>query len=159
MADGYLATGRWAEHCGVRILTIGAGDHMSSYAHERLRSGGRQAVTAIANYRLRRFVVVGMIGVAVNSLALFVLHGAARMPLVAASVLAAELAVAHNYLLNELWTFGSRRPSISRFLKFNIAALFALLLNASAVWMLVDLGLFYLFANLFGIAVALVVNF
>src|SRR5262245_31831684 len=132
---------------------------MNSHVHDRLRSSGHRASAAVGQHRLRRFVAVGALGVGVNSLALFALHGAARIPLFAASVLAAEVAVAHNYLLNELWTFRSRRPSISRFLKFNVTALLALLLNASTVWMLVGLGLFYLLANLFGIVIALVVNF
>src|SRR3954469_22685240 len=94
----------------------------------------RRAAAALRHHhRLWRFLVVGLGGAGVNSLFLFLLHGAARMPLFAASVLATEAAVGHNYLLNEAWTFGSRRPSIQRFLKFNLTAVAALLLNATVV--------------------------
>jgi putative flippase GtrA len=108
--------------------------------------------------RFRRFVLVGASGVGVNSLLLFLLHGLAGVPLLAAAALAVELTIIYNYLCHEMWTFPLRRPSVRRFTKFNLTALGALLVNVALVWLLTGAGLFYLLANLIGIAAALTVN-
>src|SRR5262249_38537164 len=96
-------------------------------------------------------------GIAVNTITLFLLHGIARVPLLVASALAVEMAVLHNYLGNEVWTFRCR-PSVRRFAKFNLTALGALLVNVGAVQTLVAIGAFYLIANLVGIATAFAIN-
>src|SRR5262245_8202658 len=73
-----------------------------------------------------RFMLVGAGGVGVNNAALLLLHGVAAVPLMAASVVAVELAVVHNYVLNEVWTFRPGRLSARRFGAFNTVALGAL---------------------------------
>jgi hypothetical protein len=60
--------------------------------------------------RLGKFLFVGGIGVGVNTAALFLLHQIAGLPVVAASALAVEVAILNNYLFNDRWTFGRRRP-------------------------------------------------
>jgi putative flippase GtrA len=119
----------------------------------------RRLAALLRDRRARRFALVGLAGVGVNSLGLYLLHGMAQVPLVAASVLAVELAIVHNYLWNELWTFHGRRPSLSRFAKFNVTALAALVVNVGVVWLLASVGEFYLMANLLGIAAAVFINF
>lgn len=106
-----------------------------------------------------RFAVVGVGGVAVNTIALHVLYGLWHLPLLLASPLSVELAVAHNYLLNDRWTFGGQEPSLSRFAKFNASALMTLLVNVAAVWVLVRSGVDYVAANLVGIALGAALNF
>lgn len=106
-----------------------------------------------------RFAVVGVGGVAVNTLALHFFYGVAQVPLLVASPLAVELAIAHNYLLNDWWTFGQRRASLSRFTRFNVSALVTLLVNVVVVWLLVASGVHYMAANLAGIGVGAVLNF
>lgn len=106
-----------------------------------------------------RFAVVGGLGAVVNTAALYVLHLWGRLPLVTATALAVELAVVHNYLLNNRWTFAARAPSVRQFLKFNASVLGGLGINVFVVWALVRGGMYFLLANAIGIGAAFAVNF
>lgn len=106
-----------------------------------------------------RFAVVGVGGVAVNTICLHVLYGLWHLPLLVASSMSVEIAVAHNFFLNDRWTFGGRGPSFLRFAKFNASALLTLLVNVAAVWVLVRSGIDYLAANLVGIGLGAALNF
>src|SRR5436190_2038286 len=75
-----------------------------------------------------------------------------------ATLLAVEAATTHNYVLHELWTFRSMRLSLRRFAHFNLVTFGALLLNVGAVALFVWFGVFYLVANLIGIASGFAVN-
>jgi putative flippase GtrA len=83
----------------------------------------------------------------------------ARWGLVAASVLAVELAAISNYLLNDTWTFAARSRSLRRFAKFNTASLAGLALNVLSVLVLTRLGLYFLVADLIGIAAGFAANY
>jgi putative flippase GtrA len=91
--------------------------------------------------------------------ALYVLHRWVGLPLPAASALAVELAVIHNYLLNDWWTFAVRAPSIRRFVKFNASVLSGLAVNVFVVWSLTSMGTYFLVANGLGIAAGFALNF
>ncbi|QLH22668.1 GtrA family protein [Streptomyces sp. Rer75] len=106
-----------------------------------------------------RFAVVGGGGVLVNSVALFALYHWAGLPLLVASGIAVELAVVHNYLLNDRWTFAVHTPSARRFVKFNVSVLGGLAVNVVLVWSLVRSGMYLLLANCLGISAAFAVNF
>jgi putative flippase GtrA len=114
----------------------------------RLRSG-----------RILKFAGVGVSGVIINTSLLYVLSRWAGLPLLAASAIAVELAAISNYLLNDAWTFGTRSPSLRRFAKFNTAALAGLVLNVLSVWVLTRLGLYFMVADLVGIAAAFTLNY
>ncbi|MFE5188534.1 GtrA family protein [Streptomyces sp. NPDC056628] len=109
--------------------------------------------------RVLRFAVVGGAGTVVNTAALYVLHRLLSVPLVVASAVAVELAVAHNYVLNDRWTFAVRAPSLRRFGKFNMSMLAGLAANVLVVWTLVHVGVHLLVANLLAIAAAFSVNY
>src|SRR2546423_1411474 len=102
--------------------------------------------------RVRRFLTVGASGVLVNNAVLGALHGLAGLALLPATVVAVGAATTHNYVLHELWTFRSMRLSPRRFVHFAAVTLGALVLNVGIVQLLVWFGLFYLVANLVGIA-------
>lgn len=106
-----------------------------------------------------RFAVVGGLGAAVNMALLYLLHRWIRMPLPTASALAVELAVVHNYLLNDRWTFAVRAPSVRRFMKFNLSMLGGLGVNVLAVWSLAGIGMHFLLANGLGIGAGFAFNF
>jgi dolichol-phosphate mannosyltransferase len=108
---------------------------------------------------LLKFAGVGVTGVIINTSVLYVLSRRAGLPLLAASAVAAELAAISNYLLNDTWTFASRSPSLRGFAKFNTAALAGLVLNVVSVWVLTRLGLYFMAADLIGIAAAFTVNY
>lgn len=109
--------------------------------------------------RALKFAAVGTAGLVVNTAALYMLHGWARLPVPLASALAVELAIGHNYLLNDWWTFAVRRPSLQRFAKFNASALGGLGVNVLTVWALIGFGTYLLVANALAVAVGFAVNF
>jgi len=110
--------------------------------------------------RLSKFLVVGGTGMLVSSLALLILFQWAHLPLVVASALATELAIVNNFCWNDHWTFGRTHLSLSRFVKFNLVSLAGLAITVCTLWILVNhLGLYYLAANLLGIALATAWNF
>jgi putative flippase GtrA len=113
----------------------------------------------LSTARIFRFAVVGGTGVIINTSVLYVLSRWAGLPLVAASAVAVELAAISNYLLNDTWTFATRSLSLRRFAKFNTAVLAGLMLNILIVWLLTRLGLYFMAADLVGIAAAFSVNY
>jgi putative flippase GtrA len=110
------------------------------------------------NGRVIKAAVVGAIGTAISTLALYLLSRWSGLPLAAASALAVELAAVSNYLLTDSWTLAARRPTFRRFAKFNVAVLMGLALNVFTVWFLARLGLYFLAANLLGIAFGFIAN-
>jgi putative flippase GtrA len=106
-----------------------------------------------------RFGVVGATGAVVNTAVLYLLSRGVGLPLLVSSALAVELAIVSNYLLNDRWTFATRRPSVRRFAKFNVASLAGLSINVTTVWLLTRSGVYFLAANLVGIAAAVVANY
>ncbi len=105
--------------------------------------------------RVGRFLVIGGLGVAVNTVALFLLHQQVHLPLVLASALAVELAIGWNFIWNNRWTFGRRDLSLGRFARFNLVSLGGLAITTATVWALASqLGAHYLLANLVGIGLA-----
>jgi putative flippase GtrA len=109
--------------------------------------------------RLVKYAVIGGVGVVINMVALLLLSRCFGLPLAAASALAVELSAVSNYLLNDSWTFAARTPTVKRFAKFNVAAVLGLALNVFTVWFLTRLGLYFLAANLVGIAVGFTLNY
>ena len=114
---------------------------------------------SLSTGRILKFAVVGGTGVIINTSVLYLLSRWAGLPLVAASALAVELAAISNYLLNDTWTFAVRSPSLRRFAKFNTASLAGLALNVLSVWLLSRLGLYFLAADLIGIAAGFAANY
>ena len=109
--------------------------------------------------RAIRFGVVGCSGAAINTAVLYVLARGLGLPLPVSSALAVEVAVISNYLLNDRWTFATRRPSLRRFAKFNVASLAGLSLNVMTVWLAARHGINLLAANFVGIAAAFAANY
>ncbi|HEX6522669.1 MAG TPA: GtrA family protein [Streptosporangiaceae bacterium] len=128
--------------------------HVASFESIEQVNRGR-AVTG----RVFKFAIVGGTGGIVNISVLYMLSQWAALPIVAASILAVELATISNYFFNDTWTFGTRSPSLSRFAKFNSASVVGLTLNVLCVWLLTRLSLSLLLANLIGITAGFAVNY
>lgn len=110
--------------------------------------------------KLIKFLLVGGLGVIINSLALVVLHQFLRFPLVIASLAAVELAIVNNFLWNDRWTFGRKERSLQRFFQFNLVSCGGLVITTGTLWVLVShLAAPYLLANLLGIGLATCWNF
>ena len=105
-------------------------------------------------------MVVGGSGLLVNSAMLFVLYQLLGLPLVYASALAVELAIASNFIWNDRWTFKRTGLARMRFIKFNFVSLGGLIVTSATAWLLVQQAdLNYLLANLAGISLAAIGNF
>jgi dolichol-phosphate mannosyltransferase len=110
--------------------------------------------------KLFRFALVGASGLLVNSAALFALYQLAQLPLVVAEALAVELAIANNFVWNDLWTFRSSQLSATRFIRFNFLSLGGLAITSATVWLLVQsTDIHYLVANSIGITLGALCNF
>jgi putative flippase GtrA len=76
--------------------------------------------------RLAVFNAVGLMGVPVQLGCLWILHALLDVPDTAATALAVEMAILHNFLWHLRWTWGDRRRTgagvIQRFVRFNLAA-------------------------------------
>lgn len=116
--------------------------------------------TAVMGTRMIRFAIVGISGIGVNMAALAVLHQLVGLPLLAASPLAVELAIANNFVWNNRWTFEEHGTSLWRFARFNLASLAGLVVATGTLYCLVRYAnLYYLFANLIGVGLASALNF
>jgi dolichol-phosphate mannosyltransferase len=114
------------------------------------------------NRRLAKFAAVGLSGVAVNLLLLWLLHGVLGLhDLVAVSV-AVEASILSNFLLNDRFTFRDRQRGhvLQRLAWFNGVSLLALLVNVVAYAILErGMGVPYLAAEAIAIVVAFGANY
>jgi len=76
--------------------------------------------------RFPKFAAVGLSGMAVDMLVLWLLKGRARWPLTTSKLVGAEMAIVNNFLWNDLWSFGDLAAlqgdgllRLRRFGKFN----------------------------------------
>jgi len=76
------------------------------------------------------FLGIGLLGVVVNTAALILLREQFGLPLLAASLLAGEIALVHNYLLHRIWTFKRGRVLFRHVLLFHATALTTLSLSS-----------------------------
>lgn len=114
-----------------------------------------------------KFNVVGVLGFALQSAALFVLtHTAFRVNYLAATAVAVELAVLHNFVWHQRWTWNDRPSATSmetlrRLAKFNITnGLVSITGNLILMSVLVGrLGLPIVGANVITVVVCSLVSF
>jgi uncharacterized protein YqeY/putative flippase GtrA len=75
--------------------------------------------------QLLRFGLVGVLGTAVNVAILHVLHSELGWGFTRSSAIATELAIVHNYIWNELWTFHIRQLNLGRLIRYQTSSLLA----------------------------------
>jgi dolichol-phosphate mannosyltransferase len=110
--------------------------------------------------KLVKFGIVGGTGILVNTVVLYLLYDEVHLPLVLASVLAVETAIVNNFVWNNRWTFGERSFSLVRFGSFNLVSIGGLVISTGTLYALNEwAGVYYLLANLVGIALATAWNF
>lgn len=110
-----------------------------------------------------KFACVGLLGTVVNTAALWLLTDGAHLYYLLSSAIATEIAILHNFTINNLWTFTGAHDSgtlAARLLKLNTAALGGLLLTIGVLFMLVRyLSLNYLLANILAIGACTLWNY
>jgi putative flippase GtrA len=110
-----------------------------------------------------KFNAVGLIGIVVQTGALWLLKSGLGVPPQWAIALAVEIAVLHNYAWHELWTWGDRRGpgKLGRLIRFNLSnGLVSIAVNVLAMRILAGrYHVHYMIANLAGIACGALANF
>jgi dolichol-phosphate mannosyltransferase len=110
-----------------------------------------------------RFGCVGVIGAALNTALLWLLTEQAHVYYLASSVLATEVAILVNFILNHTWTFATLRDEhglLSKLVKFNVVSLGGLALTVATLFVLTQFaGLHYMFANILAIGFAATWNY
>jgi putative flippase GtrA len=113
--------------------------------------------------RVVRFQAVGAIGAAVQMAALAGLRGGLHVQYLVATALAVEIAVLHNFVWHERWTWGDRSgPGVAaRLLRFNLGnGLVSIVVNVALMRLLAGhFHMHYLVANLLAIAAGAAANF
>jgi len=122
---------------------------------------------ALLPARFAKFAVVGLSGVAVDMLILWLLKSRVGWPLILSKLVAAEVAIANNFLWNDLWTFGDLAERqgygllrLRRFLRFNAICAAGLALSVALLTVQVEVfGLNPFLANAIAIGVTTGWNF
>ena len=149
------------------------GQQYLDYIHHllRLRAGGRLSHMhrRFPWQRFLRFGLVGLSGVVVDMVILYLLHTTFGFPLTRSKIVAAEIAILNNFLWNDAWTFAdvSLRQRgwsarLKRFLKFNLICLGGLILNVlmlNLVYNLIFGQRWSYLANLIAIGLVTIWNF
>ena len=107
-----------------------------------------------------RYSVVGASGTAIDFCVLILLVEALGIPPLPASIPAFLLAVINNYLLNRYWTYRNKESAlIKQMAKFLAVSLVGLLINSSLMYLLLEIGLWYVLAKILIIGVVIIWNF
>jgi putative flippase GtrA len=113
-----------------------------------------------------KFNLVGGIGIIVQFVALFLLKSVLHFDYLAATALAVEAAVVHNFVWHEQFTWADRvqaswRTSLPRFLRFNLTTGgVSIIGNLALMKVMVGVGhMNYLAANAIAIALCSLANF
>ena len=115
--------------------------------------------------RFIKFCLVGISGIGVNMGLLWLLTEVAGLFYLLSAAISIETSVVSNFILNDFFTFPDRRlpgakSFFSRLVKYNLVCVAGLAVNMGVLWLLTDVfGIYYLIANLFGIAAATLWNY
>lgn len=112
--------------------------------------------------RFQKFLAVGAIGLAVNLMALFLLHEVTSLRLRLAAPLAIAISMVVTFVLNEMWTWHDRGSGrvVSRLLLYVPINTVGLIINTQVLLFLEERhGVYYLMANLIGAVIAAIWNF
>jgi putative flippase GtrA len=113
--------------------------------------------------RWLKFNTVGLIGIAVQLAGLAVLKSLLHVPILWATAIAVEIAVLHNFVWHERWTWKGRTNShvLVRLARFNLTT-GAMSIVSNLICMRLLVGRFhiqYIVANLIAIGVTSIANF
>jgi len=118
-------------------------------------------VVELSDYRLLKFVAVGLSGVLVNNIVLYMLAGVSGVPVYIASPIAIEVATINNFTLNDRWTFKRFRELgrlYTRLAKYHVAVGLGNLVNYAVVLALHTLvGIIP--SNILGIGLGFITNY
>lgn len=120
--------------------------------------------SSVLSPRIIKFGIVGASGVVVNMGALYLLAEFGKLPYFVASIIAIELSIISNFLVNLLWTWSDRSGEGTfwgKLVRYHIGAgVTAFLGNYLILILLTEFfGMHYLISNLIGIGVGTFSNY
>lgn len=123
----------------------------------------KAVISRLYDNRFLKFVLVGGSGVFVNMFTLYLLTEYAQIHYSISSLIAIELSILFNFLINNSWTWGDRNanPIGQRLISYHVAAgVTAFFGNWCVLLLLTEVfDMHYMPANLIGIAVGSLFNF
>ena len=113
---------------------------------------GLYRLRMVGNENFLRFLLVGLTGLVVNSLALYAFTELAFIHYVISAAIATQVSTLWNFGLTETWVFGKReteRPFLQRLVSFLLVNNLLLILRGPIITLMVgQMGIHYLIANL-----------
>nr|QNO54299.1 hypothetical protein FGBIHFOD_00039 [Methanosarcinales archaeon ANME-1 ERB7] len=115
--------------------------------------------------RLIKFSIVGAIGAGINMGFLWVLTDFAGLFYLFSCMVAIEIAIIMQFMMNDRWTFKDRKTThvgqfIKRILKSNLWRSGGSTVNIGILYFLTEyMGVYYLLSNIFGIICAFLLNY
>ncbi len=113
--------------------------------------------------RTLKFAIVGSSGVLVNMGVLYLLTEFFHVYYLVSSIVAIEVSILSNFLLNDNWTWHDRKPGhiLHRAIKYHVTAgLTAVVVNWLLLLILTEVfHLYYLVSNIIGIGCGMISNF
>jgi len=116
-------------------------------------------------FRMIKFSIVGVIGAGINTGFLWILTDFAGLYYLFSSVVAIEIAIMMQFMMNDRWTFKDRKTNdvgqfIKRILKSNLWRSGGLSVNVGVLYLFTAyIGVYYLLSNIFGIICAFSLNY
>jgi dolichol-phosphate mannosyltransferase len=107
-----------------------------------------------------KFAIVGASGVLVNECVLIALHGYG-FHLLVCSIVAIELSILSNFVLNNAWTFGGEgsKTLLRKLGCFQVISIAGALINIIVLSSLTMVGIDYRIANIIGIGCGFLFNY
>ncbi len=126
-----------------------------------------ECVTALKSdfLRLIKFSIVGVIGAGINTWFLWLFTDFAGLYYLHSSVIAIEIAIILQFLMNDRWTFREQKTThveqfMKRIIKSNIWRSGGLAINIGVLYFLTEhAGVYYLLSNIVGIICAFLLNY
>lgn len=113
--------------------------------------------------RIGKFAAVGLSGLFLNEILLLILTEFAGLYFILSGIIAVEISILTNFILNETWTFRDRNKGESawkRLGKYNMISFGGLLINVVLLFSFtVFLGIYYLISNVIAIIVVFSWNY
>jgi dolichol-phosphate mannosyltransferase len=124
-------------------------------------------VTALKSdfLRLIKFSIVGVIGAGINTWFLWLFTDFAGLYYLYSSVIAIEIAIILQFLMNDRWTFREQKTThveqfMKRIIKSNIWRSGGLAINIGVLYFLTEhAGVYYLLSNIVGIVCAFLLTY
>ncbi len=121
---------------------------------------GRLLTVELLLSTLSKYVLVGLSGIVVNSLILFVQVDFFGLRPFLAVPLAFETSVFSNFLLNDYFTFRGGAGKALRLIKYNLSTVISFIAQLSTVYVLTEsMKVHYLLASFFGIVLGFIMNY